>query len=111
MEFKAAGGVRIPVLGIGTWEMGGEMKKDTSRDREDILALQTALSLGITHIDTAEMYGNGHAEDLVGKAIQSFPRKGLSITTKVKGSHLRHKQVIAACEGSLKRLKTDYIDL
>jgi diketogulonate reductase-like aldo/keto reductase len=91
--------------------MGGEMTTDRTHDKEAILAIKTAIRLGITHIDTAELYGDGHAEELVGEAIKEFDRKPLFITTKVKWSNLRYEDVISAVKRSLRRLKTDYIDL
>jgi diketogulonate reductase-like aldo/keto reductase len=91
--------------------MGGEMTGDRTCDKEEILAIKTAIRLGMTHIDTAELYGNGHAEELVGEAIEEFDRDKLFITTKVKWSNLKYQEVIAAAKRSLKRLKTNYIDL
>lgn len=99
------------MIGIGTWKMGSEMAADRAYDKEAILAIKTAISLGMTHIDTAELYGNGHAEELVGEAIKEFDREALIITTKVKWSNLRYADVIEAAKRSLKRLKTNYIDL
>ena len=107
MEYKAFNGIRIPVIGIGTWEMG----EDISEDDKNIEALKEAVRLGMTHIDTAESYAAGHAEELVGRAIKSFDRKNLFITTKVSPEHLRFNQVLKAAKASLKRLDTDYIDL
>jgi len=108
MEYKTfPGGIKIPVIGIGTWEMG----ENISEDVKNIKALKEAIRLGMTHIDTAESYAAGHAEELVGKAIKSFNRKRLFITTKVKPEHLRFDQVLKAAKASLKRLDTDYIDL
>lgn len=112
MEFKEfASGLSIPVMGIGTWKMGGGITTDRSHDEEAILAIKTAIRLGITHIDTAELYGDGHTEELVGEAKREFDRKSLFITTKVKWSNLRYENVISAVEGSLRRLQTNYIDL
>ena len=108
---KSAGGFSLPVLGLGTWEIGGRYEADNSRDKEGLEAITSAIKLGITHIDTAEAYGNGHAEELVGQAIKGFHRQSLFITTKVSWEHLRHDQVIAACKGSLQRLGIEQIDL
>jgi diketogulonate reductase-like aldo/keto reductase len=96
---------------LGTWEIGGRMSRDTSYDAEGIAAIRGAIELGYNHIDTAEMYGAGHSEELVGLAIKDFKRESLFITTKVLPEHLRYNDCIKAAEGSLKRLKTDYIDL
>jgi len=87
------------------------MSRDTSRDAEWVSAIQKAVELGYNHIDTAEMYGAGHSEELVGLAISNFDRESLFITTKVLPQHLRYEDCIKAAEDSLKRLKTDYIDL
>lgn len=103
--------VTLPVIGLGTWSMGGGMSTVPSRDRQALAALQTALELGYTHIDTAEMYAAGHTEELVGQAIQGHDRAGLFITTKVSPSHLRPKDLQRSLEGSLQRLGTEYIDL
>ena len=112
MEFKTlTHSTKIPVLGLGTWSMGGGMVSDTTYDKENIYAIKTAIELGITHIDTAEMYGDGHAEELVGEAIKDFNRETLFITTKVLPENLRYDDVIASVKRSLRRLKTEYIDL
>ncbi len=111
MEFKTIAGIKLPVLGIGTWGMGGSTVASTANDKKEIAAIKYAIELGMTHIDTAEYYGNGHAEELVGKAIADFGRSEIFITTKVRGSNLKHDQVINACKSSLQRLGTDYIDL
>jgi diketogulonate reductase-like aldo/keto reductase len=112
MEYKnLTDEVKIPVIGLGTWGMGGGMVRNTINDEEDITAIRFAIKLGMTHIDTAEMYGDGHCEELVGKAIRDFEREALFITTKILPEHLRYKDVISAASGSLSRLKTNYIDL
>ena len=112
MEFKwLTDDTKIPVLGVGTWDMGGGMEPDTTHDREDIHAIKTAIKLGMTHIDTAEMYARGHTEELVGEAIKDFDRKELFITTKVLPENLRYDDVVAAAKRSLQRLKTTHIDL
>jgi len=112
MEFKnLTPRVKIPALGLGTWRMGGEIRADYSRDKEYVEAIRYAIKHGITHIDTAELYGAGHTEELVGEAIKGFSRKKLFITTKVSPHHLSFDNILAACQRSLKRLQTDYIDL
>lgn len=117
MDFKTFGDIRLPVLGIGTWGMGGYLNIDNTRDREWIIAIRTAIEWGFIHIDTAELYGLGHTEELVAQAIKGFDRNKIFITTK-GGSNLEWTggwtekgEVIAAAEGSLKRLQIDYIDL
>jgi diketogulonate reductase-like aldo/keto reductase len=101
----------IPKFGLGTWEMGGRMQADYSEDKKWISAIETALHYGIRHIDTAEMYGNGHCEELVGQACQGIKREELFINTKVSGENLQFDAVLNAVEKSLKRLQMDFIDL
>ncbi len=101
----------IPVLGMGTWGMGGRTNRDISADEREKRALAAALDMGITHFDTAEMYGDGHAEELLGEAIRGYPRDSLFITTKVSSSHLRYTDVVTRLEKSLQRLNLDHVDL
>jgi diketogulonate reductase-like aldo/keto reductase len=113
MEYKTlTDNIKLPILGLGTWEMGGDYRRDTKHDAEDIAAIKRAIAAGISHIDTAELYGDGHAEELVAQTIKSFDRKKLFITSKVKPEHCcTHDDVIAACKRSLQRLQTTYLDL
>ncbi|MCF6155373.1 MAG: aldo/keto reductase [Candidatus Brocadia sp.] len=112
MEFKKlTDTITIPVIGLGTWTIGGGDVADTMYDSEDISAMKTAIKLGITHIDTAEAYAQGHSEELVGRAISAFDRKNLFITSKVSPDHLSYEDLLASAKGSLQRLNTDYIDL
>jgi diketogulonate reductase-like aldo/keto reductase len=96
----------IPALGIGTWNMG-----DTARTRGDeIAALQLAVDLGMSVVDTAEMYGSGAAEELVAEALGHW-RDKIFLVSKVLPHHATKRGTIAACEASLRRLKTDRLDL
>lgn len=104
-------GDRIPVLGQGTWGLGGGMHADHSRDEQAREVIRTAIELGYTHIDTAEMYGGGHTEELVGQVIRDFRRQDLFLTSKVWQVTLRYQDTLKSLEGSLKRLGTDYLDL
>jgi diketogulonate reductase-like aldo/keto reductase len=99
-------GETVPVLGQGTWCLG----EDPRRRADEIAALRLGLDLGMTLIDTAEMYGAGAAEELVGEAINRR-RDEVFLVTKVLPQHASVRGTIAACEGSLDRLKTDRIDL
>lgn len=101
----------LPVLGLGTWGMGGNYRPDSSSDSYWIDAISMAIEMGITHIDTAAMYGSGHTERLIGEAIRQFDRKKLFITTKVAGNKLQFADVLRSAEASCRRLKTDHIDL
>jgi diketogulonate reductase-like aldo/keto reductase len=96
----------IPRLGIGTWNMG-----DSPKTRADeIQALQTAVDLGMTVVDTAEMYGDGAAESLVAEAL-AHRREDIFLVSKVLPQHASRRGTIAACDASLQRLKTDRLDL
>jgi diketogulonate reductase-like aldo/keto reductase len=99
-------GTVVPELGQGTWMMGqGRHTAD-----EEIAALRLGIDLGLTLIDTAEMYGDGAAETLVGKAIAGQSDKTF-VVTKLLPSHGKREAAIAACEASLRRLAIDQIDL
>jgi diketogulonate reductase-like aldo/keto reductase len=112
MEYKELiKDVKIPVLGVGTWGLGGKHSADYSNDEDAITAIRVAIHLGMTHIDTAEYYGAGHAEELVGKAIKPYKREDLFITSKIYRTHLHYADVLSSIKSSLKRLCTDYIDL
>ncbi|MEP0803970.1 MAG: aldo/keto reductase [Chloroflexota bacterium] len=113
MKYETVHGVTLPKIGFGTWRIGGETSPDPKLDEASLTALQTALEVGYTHFDTAERYAAGHCEELVGKAIRESGKKreDLFITTKVSPENLSHEDVLKACEGSLRRLGTDYIDL
>lgn len=99
-------GQRIPILGQGTWGMGESRSK---RDSE-IAALRLGLDLGMTLIDTAEMYGDGGAEEIVGEAIEDR-RDEVFLVSKVLPYNATRSGTVEACERSLQRLQTDYLDL
>jgi len=98
--------VEVPVIGQGTWMIEGK------RDAEEraIEALREGLDLGMTHVDTAEMYGNGRAEQIVGKAIAGR-RDELFLVSKVLPSNASYDGTLRACDRSLARLGTDHLDL
>ncbi|MDP2410465.1 MAG: aldo/keto reductase [Pseudolabrys sp.] len=99
-------GATMPVYGLGTWRMG----ESAPRRADEVAALRHGLALGVTLIDTAEMYGDGEAEAIVADAVG--PRRdSVFIVSKVLPENASRRGTIAACEGSLKRLKTDRIDL
>lgn len=105
-------GFSLPVYGLGTWEMGGGMTSDYTDDVRYVHAIQYAIESGITHIDTAEMYGAGHSEELIAAAMKGFDRAQLLIASKVMvGMEGGYDGVLRACEASLNRLQTDYLDL
>lgn len=105
--------VDVPIIGQGTWliENGNTINNNNKDYISAIKTLQVGLDLEMTHIDTAEMYGNGKAEELVGQAIAGRKRGEMFLTSKVLPSNASYDGIIRACKNSLKRLKTDYLDL
>lgn len=99
-------GEAVPVLGQGTWMMG----EDRRRAADEVAALKLGLDLGMSLIDTAEMYGDGGSEEIVGEAITGR-RDEVFLVSKVLPSNAARNAAIRACEASLKRLRTDRIDL
>lgn len=110
-EKKLKNGFALPELGLGTWQMGGRFEPDTSNDEGDVVAIKAAIEEGITHIDTAAMYGQGHTEELVGKAIEGVTRSKLFITSKVAKENHTCEGILESCRNSLSRLGTKYLDL
>lgn len=104
--FRLPSGQTIPVLGLGTWRMG----EDARQRQSEIAALRHGLDLGITLIDTAEMYGEGGAEEVIASAIAGR-RSEVFLVSKLYPHNATRQGTIAACERSLRRLKTDYLDL
>lgn len=102
-------GIVISRITHGCMELGGG-PWETRNDEHNIELLHTAFDHGVTTFDTAESYGGGHSEEVVGRAFHGM-RDKVVLCTKVSREHLHKADVIAACEGSLKRLGTDYIDL
>ena len=104
-------GFTLPAYGLGLWGMGGRQEADTTEDAKQIAAIRAALDADITHFDTAELYGDGHAEELLGQAIQGYDRSKLTIVTKVLPAHMNYDDLKASFNASLTRLGTDYVDL
>lgn len=99
-------GQSIPVIGMGTWQMG-----ENRRNRQaEVAALRHGLDLGLSLIDTAEMYGEGGAEEVIAEAIRNR-RSEVFLVSKVYPHNASKRGAIAACERSLHRLNTDYLDL
>jgi diketogulonate reductase-like aldo/keto reductase len=109
MRRKAFGptGIELPTIGQGTWNMpeGGARLKEAQR------ALRRGVELGMTHIDSAEMYGAGRVEELIGDAIRGIARETLFVTTKVLPSNASYRGTLAAADQSLARLRCEYLDL
>ena len=104
---ELADGRTLAALGQGTWFLG-----ENSRSRQtEIEALRTGFAEGMTLIDTAEMYGSGKSEDMVGEAISTLPRDQLYLVSKVLPQNANSRNMQQSCEASLRRLGTDYLDL
>jgi diketogulonate reductase-like aldo/keto reductase len=97
----------VPIIGMGTWMIEGRTNYAETRAIE---AMRLGVDLGMTHIDTAEMYGNGRAEELVAEALNGR-RESVFLVSKVLPTNASYEGTLKACKHSLKRLKTDYIDL
>jgi diketogulonate reductase-like aldo/keto reductase len=101
-----ATGRDVPIVGQGTWNVA---TRGAGRD-EAVRSLRDGIARGMTHLDTAEMYGDGAAEDVIAEAIAGVPRASLFIVSKVLPQNASYDGTIRACERSLARLKTDYLD-
>lgn len=102
--------VAVPAIGVGCMGLGGYYSTVTDADAEAAACLGLALDLGMTFLDTAEVYGSGHSEEIVGRAIAGR-RDAVYLATKVSPEHLRRADLIAAAEASLRRLGVDHVDL
>lgn len=112
MIFKTLGktAVEISAIGQGSMSIGGQFSPDYSHDSEQVAALRLGIEKGMTFLDTAEIYGGGHAEEIIGEAVKGI-RGRVFIATKFSPEHNDYASVMMAVEKSLSRLKTDYIDL
>ena len=110
MHYTNLGKTRAKVskVGIGVWQASDEWHGDNA---SIIKAIGKASDLGVNFIDTAEVYGNGSSERVVGQALRRFGREKFVVATKVYGAHLRHDELLRACEGSLQRMGLKEIDL
>ena len=102
-----ADGSAVPALGQGTWHLG----ETPSKYQQEIKALQAGIDVGMCLIDTAEMYGSGLSETIVGNAIQGITRDRLFLVSKVLPSNAGKRRIVKSCEQSLHRLGIDYLDL
>ncbi len=100
----------IPEVGMGTWGMGGGMQADSSGDSESIEALKLGLELGMTLVDTAEMYGAGHSEEVVSRALEDW-RKPVFVASKVSPSHFGYEDLLRSARKSIDRLRVKQMDL
>ena len=104
--FELPSGHHMPALGLGTWRMG----ERSDRRPDEVAAIRAAIEYGVRLIDTAEMYGEGGAEKVIGSAMHG-QREQLFLVSKVYPHNASYDGVLAACERSLRRLNSDYIDL
>lgn len=117
METKRVGTRDVHPIGIGTWGMGGDRLSDGNpyadyrRDDREVEAIRYSIAKGQNHIDTAQLYGAGHTEEIVGRALEGLDRSKLFIATKVWRSHSHRNAVPKAAEDSLRKLGVDTIDL
>lgn len=112
MKYRKLGKTEInaSVVAMGCWAIVGDETWGPQAETDSINTIKTALDVGINFFDTAEGYGNGYSEELLAKALVGR-RNEVIIASKVGSGHLESEEVINACEHSLKRLKSDYIDL
>lgn len=111
MEYKELGksGVRISPIVLGCWSMGGDYFGDV-KDQDSIDCVRTYLEHGINTFDTAELYGQGRAETVLGKALKGIGREQFTVISKVWPDHYEAERMERACEDSLKRLGIEYLD-
>lgn len=112
MKLRAlkVGDQKVPPVGQGCMGIGGRFSKNTDHDAGQIAALRLGIELGMTFIDTAEGYGRGHSEEIVGEAVASM-RGDVFLASKASPENLTAAALTRACENSLRRLKTDWLDL
>ena len=106
-EVTLKNGITLPAIGIGTWRLGEGLNPHA----DEVAAVRTGIEAGLKLIDTAEMYGNGGSEKVVGEAIASYDREKLYLVSKVLPSNANRSRMQQACENTLRRMRTDYLDL
>lgn len=113
MEYVRLGrkGPEVSVVGFGAWQAGGKEWGEDFSDSTIIAAIGRSLELGVNFIDTAELYGDGHSEEVVGRALKEHGRENFVVATKFHGEHLHRDDLVKACDDSLSRLGIDRIDL
>lgn len=112
MEIRQLGNSSINVTEqiLGCWAIGGSYWGGT-RDKDSIETIQTAIESGITTLDTAYIYGEGHSERIVGEAVKGYSREKLTIITKLWRTEMSKDKVEKACDNSLKYLNMEYVDV
>lgn len=112
MRYRRLGNteLQVSILALGCWALAGDFTWGPQDEEESVRTILAALDAGINFFDTAEAYGDGRSEEILGKALEGR-RDSVVLATKVSPAHLRRDQVVEACEASLRRLRTDRIDL
>jgi aryl-alcohol dehydrogenase-like predicted oxidoreductase len=113
MELRECGrsGLTLPVLGLGCWPFGGGEYWGAQDQSEVDAVVRHAFELGVTYLDTAEVYNDGRSEASLGQALRGLPRERVVIGTKVSPAHVQPDVLPRRCEASLRRLGTEYVDL
>ena len=113
MNYRTIGksDLKVSEVGFGAWQAGHIGWGDDFSDRDIKEALSFAFDSGINYLDTAEMYGNGHSEEVIGEVLPSYEREKIVVATKVNPPHFTQDQVIRSAGRSIERMKCDYIDL
>ncbi len=104
-------GIRVSRIGLGMWQAGGKNWGKDVNDKDCVAAMVRAHECGVNLIDTAEVYGEGHSEEVVGKAVKAIGRDNVVVATKIAGYHMRERDVERACRASLRRLGLKEIDV
>jgi len=107
MDFTTASGAKAGRIGQGTWYLG----ENPNTFDQELIALQSGIDCGMTLLDTAEMYGEGAAEKLIGAAIQGYDREKLYLVSKVYPWNAGRNKIFDCCRASLRRMRTEYLDL
>jgi myo-inositol catabolism protein IolS len=112
MKYRKLGrtGIEVSVVAMGCWAIAGGWTWGPQDEADSIATIHAALGAGVNFFDTAEGYGKGYSEEVLGRALKGR-RHGAVIATKASRGNLAHDSVMEACEGSLQRLQTDVIDL
>lgn len=103
--------IEVSELTLGLWNFSGDSTWGEQDEEEAIETIQTAIDLGVTTFDNAEAYGDGYAEQLLGKALTEYDREDVTICTKAGSDNLGYEDLKAACEASLDRMQTEYVDV
>ncbi len=111
IKLQTVSGKSLHPIGIGTWGFGGAWEADYDNDDEAIAAIRYSIKQGQNHIDSGQIYGAGHTDEVIGKAIAGVKREDLFITDKVWETHVGKGKVRIAVKEILKKLGTDYLDI